>query len=162
MQTVVEHIFKSLFSVRLPQGGFFHSGFGLVLSKMAPVIHLIFGPEECPTVEQLLAEEKNLPQGVVGPVRFEGVRPGYTDEWLFTSDIKPAELEFTRIASLRLIAYLGQSKLGAMGMFVIPVAKKMNRTLLATDLDLTSASKLVVRIRCVLLNVQSPRRGFAS
>jgi len=76
--------------------------------------------------------------------------------------IRPAELDFRRITSLRLIAYLGQSKLGAMGMLVIPVAEKMNRTLLTTDLDLTGASKLVVRLRCVLRNVQSPRRGFAS
>lgn len=162
VQTVVEHIFKSLFSVRLPHGGFFHSGFGHVLLEMKPVIHLLYGPQECPTVEQLLAEEQNLPQGVIGPARFEGQRPGYTDEWLFTSDIKPAKLEFTRIASLRLIAYLGNSKLGAMGMLMIPVAEKMNRTLLAADLDLTGASKLAVRIRCVLRNVQSPRRDFAS
>lgn len=162
VQTVVEHIFKALFSVRLPHGGFFHSGFGLVLSKMEPAIHLLCGPQECPTVEQLLAEEKNLPQGVIGPARFEDIRPGYTDEWLFTSDIKPAKLEFTRIASLRLIAYLDKSKLGAMGMLMIPVAEKMNRTLLVADLDLTGASKLAVRIRCVLRNVQSPQRGFAS
>jgi hypothetical protein len=151
VQKVVEHLLKSLFSVRLPQGGFFHSGFGLVLSKIAPVMHL-----------QLLAEEKDLPQGRIGPVRFEDARPGYTDEWLFISEIKPAELDFRRITSLRLIAYLGQSKLGAMGMLVIPVAEKMNRTLLTTDLDLTGAKKLVVRLRCVLRNVQSPRRGFAS
>lgn len=162
VQAVVEHIFKALFSVRLPHGGFFHSGFGLLLLKMEPVIHLLYGPEECPTVEQLLAEEKNLPQGVIGPTRFEGIRQGYTDEWMFTSDIKPAKLEFTRIASLRLIAYFGNSKLGAMGMLMIPVAEKMNRTLLAADLDLTGASKLTVRIRCVLRNVQSPRRGFGS
>lgn len=162
VQGVAEHLLKALFSVRLPQGGFFHSGFGLVLSKIAPVMHLLFGPAECPTVEQLLAEEKNLPQGRLGPVRFEDARPGYTDEWLFISEIKPAELDFTRITSLRLIAYLGQSELGAMGMLVIPVAEKMNRTLLTTDLDLTGASKLVVRLRCVLRNVQSPRRGFAS
>ncbi|WP_431064498.1 methylamine utilization protein MauJ [Methylotuvimicrobium sp.] len=162
VQTVVEQIFKALFSVRLPNGGFFPSGFGHVLLEMKPVIDLLFGPQECPTVEQLLAEEKNLPQGAFGPARFEGIRPGYTDEWLFTSDIKPAKLEFTRIVSLRLIAYLGNSKLGAMGMFMIPVAEKMNRTLLAADLDLTGVSKLAVRIRCVLRNVQSPRRDFAS
>jgi len=162
VQTVVEHIFKALFSVQLPHGGFFYSGFGLVLSKMKPVIHLLDGPQECPTVEQLLAEEKNLPQGFIRPVRFEDIRPGYTDEWLFTSDIKPEKLGFTRICSLRLIAYLGKSKLGPMGMFMIPVAEKMNRTLLSADLDLTCASKLVVRIRCVLRNAQSPRQGFAS
>jgi len=40
--------------------------------------------------------------------------------------------------------------------------EKLNRTLLATDLDLQGMSKLVVKIRCVLRNVQSPRRGFAS
>lgn len=162
VQTVVEHLFKELFSVQLPHSGFFHSGFGLMLSKMEPAIHLLFGPQECPTVERLLAEEKNLPQGVMGPARFKGKRPGYSDEWLFTSDIKPAKLNFTRITSLRLIAYLDKSRLGVMGMVMFPIAEKMNRTLLAADLDLTDASKLVIRIRCILRNVQSPRRDFAS
>jgi hypothetical protein len=55
-----------------------------------------------------------------------------------------------------------RSKLGAWGMFLIPIMDKLNRTLLPTDLDLEGVSKLMVRIRCVLRNVQSPRRGFAS
>jgi hypothetical protein len=161
VQTIVEGLLKSLFSVRLPQGGFFHSGFEYVLSKIAPITHLLFGPDICPTVEQLLTKA-DLPRGRIGPVRFAGMRAGYRDESLFLSEIKSAELDFTRISSLRLIAYLGKSKLGAMGMLVIPVAEKLNRTLLTTDLDLTGASKLVVRIRCVLRNVQGPRRGFPS
>lgn len=49
-----------------------------------------------------------------------------------------------------------------MGMFLIPIMDQLNRTLLTTDLDLQGVSKMVVKIRCVLRNVQSPRRGFAS
>ena len=163
VQKVVEGLLKSLFSASLPEGGFYHSGFGHLLSQLAPGTHLLYGPTECPTIEQLVAEEKNLPEGRIGPVRFEGARPRTTDEWLFVSEIKCAELGFTRIGALRLIAHLGdRAKLGAMGMFLIPMADKLNRTLLTTDLDLQGITKLVVRIRCVLRNVQSPRRGFGS
>jgi hypothetical protein len=163
VQKVIEHLMKALFGVRLPQGGLFHSGFGHMLGQLAPVMHLLVGPANCPTVEQILAKEENLPEGVAGPVRFEGLRSGTTDEWLFVSEIKPSELPFTSIKSLRLIAHVtDRSKLGAMGMFLIPMMDKLNRTLLATDLDLQGIKKLVVRVRCVLRNAQSPRRGFAS
>ena len=163
VQKIVEQLMKVLFNVRLPQGGLTHSGFGHMLEQLAPVMHLLFGPTDCPTVEQILAKEENLPEGVVGPVRFQGLRSGTTDEWLFVSEIKCGELPFTRIKSLRLIAHVTErSQLGAMGMFLIPIMDKLNRTLLATDLDLHGINKLVLRIRCVLRNVQSPRRGFAS
>jgi hypothetical protein len=163
VQKIVEHLMKALFGVRLPQGGLYHAGFGHILEQLAPVMHLLVGPADCPTVEQLLAQEENLPEGVAGPVSLEGLRSGTTDEWLFVSEIKCAELPFTRIKSLRLIAHVtDRSRLGAMGMFLIPIMEKVNRTLLTTDLDLRGISKLIVRIRCVLRNVQSPRRGFAS
>ena len=116
-----------------------------------------------PTVEQIIEKEENLPEGICGPVRFEGLRSGTTDEWLFVSEIKSGELPFTRIKSLRLIAHVtDRSQLGAMGMFLIPIMDKLNRTLLPTDLDLVGITKLILRIRCVLRNAQSPRRGFAS
>jgi Methylamine utilization protein MauJ len=163
VQNIVEHLMKALFGVRLPHGGLYHSGFGDMLEMLLPVMHLLLGPAECPTVERLLAEDNKLPEGVIGPVRFEGLRPGTTDEWVFSSDIKCAELPFTRITSLRLIAdVVDKSTLGSWGIFLIPIMDKLNRTLLATDIDLQGVSKLVVRIRCVLRNVQSQRRGFAS
>jgi hypothetical protein len=163
VQTIAEHLMKTLFGVRLPQGGLYHSGFGHMLELLTPVMHLLFGPVDCPTVEQILEKEENLPEGVCGPVRFEGLRSGTIDEWLFVSEIKCAELPFTRIKSMRLIAHVtDRSTLGAMGMFLIPIIDKLNRTLLPTDLDLVGISKLRVRIRCVLRNAQSPRRGFSS
>ncbi len=45
-------------------------------------------------------------------------------------------------------------------MFLGPIADKMNRTLLNTALELDGLYKLVIRIRCVLRNVQSARRTF--
>lgn len=66
VQKIAEHLMKAMFGVRLPQGGVYHSGFGDMLGQLAPVTQLLFGPADCPTVEQLLAEEKNLPSGVVG------------------------------------------------------------------------------------------------
>jgi hypothetical protein len=163
VQTIAEHLMKALFGVRLPQGDLYHSGFGHMLELLAPVMHLLFGPVDCPTVEQIIGKEENLPEGVCGPVRFEGLRSGTTDEWLFVSEIKSGELPFTRIKSLRLIAHVtDRSQLGAMGMFLIPIMDKLNRTLLPTDLNLVGISKLILRIRCVLRNAQSPRRGFAS
>jgi hypothetical protein len=163
VQKLVEGLLKNLFGVRLPSGGIFHSGFGHMLEQLAPVIHLLIGPTDCPTVEQLLANDENLPEGVVGPVRFQGLRSGTTDEWLFVSEIKCRELPFTHLGALRLIAHVNdRSRLGAMGMFLIPIMDKMNRTLLHTDLDLASVNKLVIRVRCVLRNAQEARRGFAS
>ena len=163
VQGIVEHLMKVLFGVRLPQGGLYHSGFGHMLEKLAPVMHLLLGPVDCPTVEQIVAKEETLPEGVVGPVRFDGLRSGTTDEWLFISEIKCHELPFTRIKSLRVVAHVSdRSKLGATGMFLSPIMDKFNRTLLPTDLDVQEINKLVVTIRCVLRNVQSPRRGFAS
>lgn len=103
-----------------------------------------------------------LAEGVIAPLTFEGLRPGTTDEWLFASEIKCGELPFTRITSLRLMAHVAdRSKLGSWAMFLVPIMDKVNRRL-ATNLDLQGVTKVVVKIRCVLRNVQSPRRGFAS
>lgn len=162
VQKLVEHLLKALFAVRLPSGGFFHSGFGHMLSQLEPVAHLLIGPTECPTVDRLLEGGDNFPEGVIAKVRFAGARPRTTDEWLFVSEIKCPELPFTRIGALRLIAYVhDRSKLGAMGMFLIPIMDKMNGTLLCTDVDLQGVTKLVIRVRCVLRNAQEPRRSFA-
>lgn len=56
VQKLVEDLLKRLFKVRLPQSGFFHSGFGGLLFKLAPVTRLLGGPTETPTVEQLVTE----------------------------------------------------------------------------------------------------------
>ena len=94
---------------------------------------------------------------------FDGRREGTTDEWIFRSELKRAQLTFARIRALRLIAYVpDRSKLGAMGMFLIPIMGKMNATALTTNLGLEGVGKLIVRVRCVFRNVQGPRRGFVA
>lgn len=163
VQKLVEHMFKSIFAVRLPSGGFFHSGFGDLLNQLEPVTHMLIGPKGCPTVDELLRGGEGLPEVVIAKVRFGGLRAGTTDEWLFVSEIKCPELPFSSISTLRLVAYVqDRSALGAMGMLLIPIMEKMNGTMLCTELDLQGVSKLVIRVRCVLRNTQQPRRGFAS
>lgn len=163
VQKLVEDLLKSLFKVRLPSGGFFHSGFGDMLRTLAPVTHLLAGPVETPTVEQLLAQTGNYPEGGIFPVTFDGLRHGVTDEWTYLSEIKCAEVDFTRIGALRLIAYdKNQAQWGTIAMFLIPIMNKMNAAALTADLELTGVNKLAIRVRCVLRNVQGPRRGFAS
>ena len=63
VQDLVESLLKSVFSVRLPQSGLFHSGFGRLLSDLAPVTRLLISVSDCPTVEQVMAGEENLPEG---------------------------------------------------------------------------------------------------
>jgi len=155
VQALVEHLMKTEFSVRLPSSGFFHSGFGMLLSQLAPVTGLLISVGECPTVEQVMAEADNLAEGTAVPVTFAGPNGIHTDEWLFVSEIKPKDLSFTAIRSLRLIARPNDH------IFLGGIARKMNGTLMSTDLDLQDVSKLVVRVRCVLRNVQSQKRGFS-
>jgi hypothetical protein len=158
VQTLVEFLLKSGFSVRLPSSGLFHSGFGHLLSSLAPVTGLFISVGDCPTIEQVMAEkekEENLPEGVALPVKFAGPNGPATDEWLFVFEIKPLELPFSKVASLRLVAKPNNHIIFG------PVAGKMNRTLMSTDLDLMAVSKLVLRVRCVLRNLQSPKRGFS-
>lgn len=158
VQTLVEGLLKSEFSARLPSGGFFHSGFGHLLENLAPVTGLFMSVTECPTFEQVMAateEQNDLPEGGFFPVTFKGRNGSATDEWLFVSEIKPQELPFSKISSLRLVA-----KPSNHFMFT-PITNKMNRTLLSTDPDLTGLSKLVVRVRCVLRNRQAAKKGFS-
>jgi hypothetical protein len=158
VQGLVESLLKSEFSVRLPNSGFFHSGFGLLLEDLSHATALLVSVTECPTIEQVFSagdETQNLPDGGLFPVTFTGRNGTATDEWLFVSEIKPRELLFSKVASLRLIAPPNAH------MFLGPIAHKMNRTLMSTDLDLADLSKLVVRVRCVLRNRQQPRRGFS-
>jgi hypothetical protein len=155
VQALVEHLLKTEFSVRLPSGGFFHSGFGHLLAQIAPATYMLISVGECPTIEQVLADQEDLPDGTSVPVTFEGLSGAHTDEWLFASEIKPKDLSFTAVHSLRLVAPPNDH------IFLGEIARKMNRTLMSTDLDLLDVSKLVVRVRCVLRNVQSPKHGFS-
>lgn len=158
VQVLVEALLKSEFSVRLPGGGFFHSGFGHLLESLSPATNLFVSVADCPTIEQVMAageEESNLAEGGFLPVTFAGRNGAATDEWLFVSEIKPAELPISRISSLRLVAEPNNH------MFFGPIANKMNGTLMTTDIELGDISKLVVRVRCVLRNRQSPRKGFS-
>ena len=158
VQELVESLLKSEFSVRLQSAGFFHSGFGHLLSRLEPVTCLFIAVGDCPTIEQVMAageQDGNLPEGADLPVKFVGRNGSATDEWLFVSEIKPRELPFSRVASLRLVAAPNNHILFG------SIANKMNHTLMTTQLDLTGVSKLVVRVRCVLRNLQSPKRGFS-
>jgi len=88
-------------------------------------------------------------------VKFTARNGTATDEWPFVSEIKPPDLDFSQVASLRLVAPPNND------IFLGVIANKLNRTLLTTGLDLADVSKFVVRVRCVLRNRQSPRRGFS-
>jgi hypothetical protein len=158
VQRLVEALLKLEFAATLPNSGFFHSGFGTLLKDLEPVTDLFIAVADCPTIEEVIAEGENggnLPEGAVLPVTFAGVNAPATDEWLFVSDIKPSDLPFAKVASLRLVAQVSNHMLYG------PIANKMNRTLIRTDLQLADVSKLVVRVRCILRNRQSPKRGFA-
>lgn len=159
VQALVEALLKSEFSVRLPSNGFFHSGFGHLLESLSPAMNLFVSVAGCPTVEQAMAageEDSSLPDGGVLPVTFAGRNGAATDEWLFVSDIKPAELPISQISSLRLVAEPNNH------MFFGPIANKMNATLMTTDIELGDISKLIMRVRCILRNRQSPKRGFSN
>jgi hypothetical protein len=155
VQALVEHLLKNEFSVRLPQGGFFHAGFGQLLSEIAQATSLLISVGDCPTIEQLLAKEENLPDGGQGPVTFRGANMGLTDEWLFVSELKPKDLWFTRVGSVRLVSRLNGHVFHGL------IANNMNGTLMRTDVDLAGVSKLVVKVRCILRNSQQPKRGFS-
>lgn len=155
VQALVEHLLKAEYSVRLPQSGFFHSGFGHLLSQIDQVTGLLISAADCPTVEQVLANEKS-PDCTIAPVCFRGANRGLTDEWLFVSEINPKTFSFEKINSLRLIAAPNNH------LFLSSIAKKMNETLIKVELEVTEMAKLVVNIRCVLRNLQQPRRGFLS
>ena len=158
VQAIVESLLKSEFSARLASGGFYHAGFGALLSNLAPVTGLFICVGDCPTIEDVVVAGEtgeNLPEGDAFPVTFAGPNGAATDEWLFTCEIKPAELRFSRITSLRLVARRNKY------LFLHDIAETMNRTLMRTDLDLSGVSKLIVRVRCVLRNMQLPKRGFS-
>jgi hypothetical protein len=155
VQTLVEALLKSEFSVSLPQSGFYHSGFGLILASFDRATGLMISSGDCPTLEQVLAKEDGLPDGGVLPVKFAGPNGNLTDEWLFLSEVARDKIGIDKIASLRLVTKPADNFLAG------PVGAKMNRTLMTTDLDLGDVSQFVFRIRCILRNQQSPKRGFS-
>ncbi len=155
VQELVESLLKSEFSVSLPTSGLFPSAFGGFLAELAPVTGLYISVSDCPTVEQVMSNEENLPEGEDLPVRFDGLNGDLTDEWLFVSENKPEKLGISKIGSLRLVTQPNNHKYRGV------IAGKMNRTLMRTEFELEGISKLVVRIRCVFRNLESPRRGFS-
>jgi len=145
---------KSSFSVRLPTSGITRFGFEHSLSYLAPVTALLICVSDCPSLEQVMANEENSPAGTAVPVTFAGTNGTATDEWLFVSENKPEEWNFSKIGSFRLVAKSNADVFSGL------IAGKLNRTLMSTDLELEGVSKLVIRIRCVLRN-QTPKRGFS-
>lgn len=155
LQELVESLLKSEFSTRLASSGATFFGFRQRISELVPITALFFSIGDCPTLEQVIAEEKDLPDGTAAPVTFAGPRGAAPDEWLLVSEIKPNELSFSTIKSLRLVADPNDH------VFLRMTADKMNRTLMTTDLDVTDVSKLILRVRCVLRNLQGPKRRFS-
>lgn len=155
VQELVESLLISKFSTRLASSGSTFFGFRQSISQLAPIAVLLLSVGDCPTLEQVIAEEKDLPEGTGSLVSFAGARGTAPDEWLLVSEIKPAELSFSKIRSLRLVANPNDH------LFLRMTADKMNRTLIPTDLDVNDISKLVVRVRCVLRNLQGPKRRFS-
>jgi hypothetical protein len=100
----VEALLKSEFSTRLASSGSTYYGFWKSLSDLAPITVLLLSVGDCPTLEQVIAEEEDLPEGIGSPVTFAGPRGTASDEWLLVSEIKPMDLTFSRIRSLRLVA----------------------------------------------------------
>lgn len=155
VQELVESLLISKFSTRLASSGSTFFGFRQSISTLAPIAVMFLSVGDCPTLEQVIAEEKDLPEGTGSLVSFAGARGTALDEWLLVSEIKPAELSFSKIRSLRLVANPNDH------LFLGMTADKMNRTLIPTDLDINDVSKLVVRVRCVLRNLQGPKRRFS-
>ena len=155
VQELVEGLLKSEFSTRLASGGFTYFGFRESLSKLAPIAVLFVSVGDCPTLEQVIAEKEDLPEGIASPVTFGGPRGTAPDEWLLVSEIRPKDLSFSTIRSLRVVANPNDY------MFLRLTADKMNRTLIPTDLDITDVSKLILRVRCVLRNLRGPKRKFS-
>lgn len=155
VQELVESLLISKFSTRLASSGSTFFGFRQSISQLAPIAVLFLSVGDCPTLEQVIAEEKDLPEGTGSLVSFAGARGTAPDEWLLVSEIKPAELSFSKIRSLRLVANPNDH------LFLRMTADKMNRTLIPTDLDVNDISKLVIRVRCVLRNLQGPKRRFS-
>lgn len=155
VQELVEALFRSEFSSRLASSGSTHFGFAKTLIELAPITVLILSAGDCPTPEQVIVGEEDLPEGISSPVAFAGASGTAPDEWLLVSEIKPMALSFSRIRSLRLVATPDDH------LFLRLTADKMNRSLIPTDLDIADVSKLIVRVRCALRNLQGPKRRFS-
>jgi hypothetical protein len=157
VQDPVEHLMKKEFTVRLPTSGFSHKGFGQLLGIIAEKTLLIISEGQCPTVEQLLNgdEDEQVDDGTTTVVTFAGPNGNASDEWLFFSEIKPKDLPIQKVKSVRLIARPTDHPL------LRGIVDRMNKTLMDTDLDLDGVNKLVINVRCLLRNVQSPKRGFS-
>jgi hypothetical protein len=90
-----------------------------LLQSLAPATGLLVSVTECPTIEQVMAAEEgadNLPEGGFFPVTFTGKNGAATDEWLFVSEIKPRDLPFSKVASLRLV----RTRAGRLNKAVLP------------------------------------------
>jgi hypothetical protein len=160
VQMIVEGLFKSVFRVSLPSGGFFLSGFGTCLEKFAKCTTLIVSKNECPTIQQVV-DGQGSEDDYVEYARFAGRRAGVFDEWVFESEIKCAELPSLSISTLRLLTYVkDKSSMGSWSILLEPLMEKINSTLLYADLDCAGVKKLVVKVRCVLRNMHDAQRGF--
>jgi hypothetical protein len=155
VQELVEALLRSKFSTRLASSGSTYFGFKKSISELAPIAVLFISVADCPTIEQVIADEKDLPEGIGSPVTFVGARGTAPDEWLLVSEMKPMDLSFSRIRSLWLVANPNDH------LFLRLTADKMNCTLMPTDLDVSDVSKLVLRVRCVLRNLQGPKLKFS-
>ena len=155
VQDLVEDLMKKEFSVRLPTSGYYHKGFGHLLEQLSAAMAILISEGVCPTAQQALDQDANVDPGTAKHVTFAGTNNNLTDEWFFSSEIKAQELPIKSVKSVRLIARSNDH------LFLGPIANRINSTLIGTDLVLGGINKLVINVRCILRNVQSPKRGFS-
>lgn len=162
VQAISEKLLKSVFDVRLPSAGFYNSGFGSFLEKVAPIVCVLISEGNGSSGSEVLAGKGN-PRDLIEHTRFLGLRSQAVDEWLFESEVKCKYFPGSNVGSLRLISRtVDQASVGVMGIFLTPIIDKMNETILHTDLDILGVTKLVARVRCILRNAQDAQRGFAN
>ena len=155
LQAIVEGLLKTLFAVNLTSSGVTYGGFSSILEQVASASLLLMSVAECPTIEEIIARNIDEQSNSLAPVKFEGVSPTAEDEWLLHSDIKPAALPFSKVGGLRLV--VPPTDVAIYHLFT----SKLNSSGMTTDMELDDVRTLVVQVRCILRNQQSPKRGFS-
>jgi hypothetical protein len=154
VQAIVESLLKTEFSVTLAASGMTYSGFSGILEQVASRVGLLISVAECPTVEEIKAQTVDEASNSIAPVKFAGRRANLPDEWLLMSEIKPKDLPFSKIGCLRFLVGPTDDVLQTL------IGAKLNTASLYTDMVVGDATKLVVLVRCILRNRQSPKTAF--
>jgi hypothetical protein len=156
LQAIVEGLLKTLFAVNLTTSGVTYGGFSSILEEVASRSRFLISVAECPTIEEIMAGHIDEQCNGLAPVRFEGTSATSEGEWLLGSDIKPADLPFSKVGGLRLV--VAPSDAFPYNIYTA----KLNGSGMTTDIELEDVIKLVVQVRCILRNEQSPKRQFSN